>query len=271
MAVNRPARRHREAARLMASTSWWVNATTNSAGKFNKVWVTTNGNGANVIAGPYNTEASAKAAAAKVNGLQSITGWRGTIAELGAGANLLINPGSGSACLWTLPLVGCVIKKTQMRAILGGLIIGASGLIGLVAAAVLISKTAAGSAAAQKAGGLAGGALEGVGLAASVVGAPEVGVAIAGAGHSVRKASKGGKGKPSAAGRAASSRAVKAKQNRAEDQELSDKGASNVRTAKKPPGTLGPPNRPGRVVESRPGPNGTRPRAKTSSTDKPPF
>jgi hypothetical protein len=88
----------------VATEQWYVNATTNSSGVFTKVWVT-QGQTSNTISGPWGSEAAAKKGAEQTLGTQSLTGWRGTAAVLGAavtgaGNSILgggITPGAISA------------------------------------------------------------------------------------------------------------------------------------------------------------------------------
>lgn len=61
--------------------------------------------------------------------------------------------GNATACMINLPVIGCVLAKTQARALIAGLIIGASGLVGVVGLALLtveaLQRTGAGRAAGQ--------------------------------------------------------------------------------------------------------------------------
>jgi len=70
------------AASRATTTSWYVDATTNSSGEFDKVWVVDKED-ADTIAGTYRSEAAAKLAAEEIFGTQSLTGWRGSLAVIG--------------------------------------------------------------------------------------------------------------------------------------------------------------------------------------------
>jgi MFS family permease len=80
----------------MAAGNWYVYATTNSSGNFNKVWVAQGigGSSSDAVAGPYASEAAAKGAA---NDLTAITGWRGTVATIGAGVGGAIGTALGGS------------------------------------------------------------------------------------------------------------------------------------------------------------------------------
>jgi hypothetical protein len=86
--------------------NWFVNATNNSAGVFNKVWVS-NGQTSNTIAGPYPSAVQAQAAAVKILGTQSITGWRGSLAVLGGAL--------GAAASYTPYSVGDTITPSSIN------------------------------------------------------------------------------------------------------------------------------------------------------------
>lgn len=142
----------------------------------------------------------------------------------------------------------CLFTRTEARALIGGMILTAGSGIMLVGLAVLVASGFAKSGAGKAAGRAVGGAAELAGGAAAVLGAPEIGAPIAAAGAGVRKASKGGGA--AAAGSYAKRARTRSRQNAAEDDQLQQRGASNIATARKPAGTLKP-NRPGRVVSTR--------------------
>lgn len=161
---------------------------------------------------------------------------------------------TSSACLWQVGLSGvlgsltglnaCVISKTEVRAILGGLMMGAGGLTMFIGLAVLTVAGLAHSKAGQAAGRAVGGLAEGAGAAAAVAGAPEIGGALADAGRSVRRTSRSGQTQAGAYAqrRRAGSREVRT---------LQAQGASNIRTAQRPQPA---PNKPGRVIGTIEGP-----------------
>lgn len=109
--------------------------------------------------------------------------------------------GTGTDCMITLPVVGCILKYTQARALIAGFIIGASGIVGIVGLALLTvealqrsgAATAAGHALETTGAGLAfiPGA-EGAGLALGAVGsAAKRGGSRAGAGASLDQRRRG--------------------------------------------------------------------------------
>jgi hypothetical protein len=53
-------------------------------------------------------------------------------------AAALTGSGSSSTCALSIPVVGCVLTKTQCRAIIGGLLIAAGGLIAVVGLGLLV-------------------------------------------------------------------------------------------------------------------------------------
>jgi len=117
---------------------------------------------ANPVTGPFPTKAAAQAAvkAKKVNATAPTqSGQTSTSPDLSAVT---------AACAWSFPGVStpvgqiggfCVLTKTQVRAILGGLMIGAAGLVGFAGVAVLtvygFSRTGAGKAVTQSAAAVA--------------------------------------------------------------------------------------------------------------------
>lgn len=68
----------------MATGNWYVYDETNSKGVYTKVWVGQQGLTNNAQLGPYATEAAAKTAAEGELGTSALTGWKGTVATLGA-------------------------------------------------------------------------------------------------------------------------------------------------------------------------------------------
>ena len=105
---------------------------------------------------------------------KTVVGAAESAASGGAGTS------GGTACLISLPVVGCVLTKTQARALIAGILIGVSGIVGIVGLALLAieasEKTgvghAAGSALEVAGAGLAFvPGLEGAGLAVGAVGA----------------------------------------------------------------------------------------------------
>jgi hypothetical protein len=192
--------------------------------------------------GPYATKAAAQAAA-NANSK--------TIASEEQGGS---TTGGGSSCLVSLPIVGCVFRKTQARALVGGLIIAGSAGAFALGILVLVSSALGHTSAGQHAGKLAGDALEGAGAVTAAAGFPEVGAPIAAAGSGVKRAAGHAQGKAGAKAQA------RRDASRADKAELKAKGASNIRTARKEPGTLGRPTHPGRKTGSV-----------SPSTDTPPF
>jgi hypothetical protein len=164
----------------------------------------------------------------------------------------------------------CVLRKSQARALVGGaLMLPVLGLA-LVGTALLAFQTM--SRGLGGAGRVAGTTAEIAGAGLALAGMPEVGAPVAAAGGAVKKASKGSQGR---AGKYAQRRHA---ERRAGDQELADRGASDIKTARKPPGTLGKPTKPGRkVAPDQPGPGRTAPKPRPkpatvpAQTDKPPF
>jgi len=60
---------------------------------------------------------------------------------------------SGTACALSVPIAGCILPKSALRGIIGGLCLGAAGVIGLAAAVILAAsafeRTGAAAAVAQ--------------------------------------------------------------------------------------------------------------------------
>ena len=158
-----------------------------------------------------------------------------------------------STCLISAPSVlgfggGCLFSKTNARAIIGGLVFGAGGLTAFAGLAILTASAFSHTKAGQAAGKAAGSVLEGAGAVAAAAGAPEIGAPVAAAGSGLKRS-------PGRAGKYAQGKRTRARQDKAEDAELRAKGASDIRTARRPQPR---PNRPGRVTESQPGPNAGR-------------
>jgi hypothetical protein len=165
---------------------------------------------------------------------------------------LVPNPVSG------VPIIGslitskgiCLFTKTEARALIGGVILAAGASATLVGLAILVVSGFSHTKAGQAAGRAVGGAAEITGAGLALAGMPEVGAPIAAAGGAVRSHSRA---RSTQAGGYARRSRTRARQNTAEDSELQARGATDISTARKPPGTLTK-NRPGRVTESRPGP-----------------
>jgi hypothetical protein len=113
----------------------------------------------------------------------------------GGGSTATLTAATSAGCLLAIPSVdlkvtsiggGCIVSKSEGRAVIGGLLMAAgAGVLGVgVLVLVALGLKHAG------AGKVAGGALEAGGAAAAVV-APEVGAPIVAAGHRVRAAGSG--------------------------------------------------------------------------------
>lgn len=161
----------------------------------------------------------------------------------------------------------CILRKSQARALVGGaLMLPVLGLA-LVGTALLAFQTM--SRGLGGAGRVAGTTAEIAGAGLALAGMPEAGAPLAAAGGAVKKASKGSQGR---AGKYAQRRRD---DRRAGDQELADRGASDISTARRPAGSLAK-NKPGRKTGTIPGPrDADRPRPKPATvpaqSDKPPF
>jgi hypothetical protein len=133
------------------------------------------------LTGPYATKAAAQAAVAakKVNTPGPVPGGEATSAN-----------GVTAACAWSFPAVSipvvgqvpsfCLITKTEVRAFVAGLLMGAAGLIGLIGVSLLMvegfQQSGAGSAAGRSLETVGAGiafvpGLEGVGMATGAAGA----------------------------------------------------------------------------------------------------
>jgi hypothetical protein len=92
---------------------------------------------------------------------------------------------STNACLINIPVAGCVLTKTQGRAMIAGLIIGASGLVGLIGVMLIVAEGFRKTGAAHAAGG----ALETAGAATAFVpGLEGAGIALGATGAAARRA-----------------------------------------------------------------------------------
>jgi hypothetical protein len=175
--------------------------------------------------------------------------WPATAPSPGSGSSKGA-PNSTADCVWgNVPgFAGwpgfCLITNGELRALIGlGLLLG-----GLPIAFVALRMMMTGDGLAQTTAKLAGGGMEAAGAATMAVpGGEAAGAAIAGAGSKVRKQ---GKARPTGAGRSA---ATRRKGIQADEAELRAKGASDIRTAQKPRGTLGPPTKPSRAETGRAG------------------
>jgi hypothetical protein len=144
----------------------------------------------------------------------------------------------------------CILRKSQARALIGGVIILPVLGLALVGAALLAAQTLS-----RDVGGLghaAGGAAEIAGAGLALAGMPEAGAPIAAVGSQVKGLSGRSQGR---AGKYAQNRRKATRQNADEDAELQAKGASDITTARKPRGTLtesDKPRRRGSVASSSP-------------------
>jgi len=159
--------------------------------------------GYQVVMGPFATEAEAKQASPP-SGLgyltQAVQTIVSTIPGLAANepASSAVTSGSaivaattgtaGGACLWnlSLPVVGsfCVLTKTEARAMIAGLILGMSGVVGIIGLGLIVVEGFASTGAGQAAGKT----LERVGGGLALVpGAEAAGVLVAGAGSAARR------------------------------------------------------------------------------------
>jgi hypothetical protein len=177
----------------------------------------------------------------------------------------------------------CFLRKSQARALIGGVLIAPVLGLALVGAALLAVQTLS-----RNIGGLghaAGGAAEIAGAGLAIAGMPEAGAPIAAVGSQVKGLSGRSQGR---AGKFAQNRRKTTRQNAGEDAELKAKGASDISTARKPRGTLtesDKPRRRGSVASSSPrrssSSSGESPRARsrrlanppkgTGGADAPPF
>jgi len=144
----------------------------------------------------------------------------------------------------------CLFTRTEARALIGGVILAAGGGIMLVGLSVLVVSGFARTGAGKAAGRAVGGAAEYAGAGLALAGVPEAGAAVARGGSAVRKHAQAGS---TAGGRVARSRRASSRQAAAEGRELQSRGASDIKTARKPPGTLKA-DRPGRRTGTIPGP-----------------
>jgi len=110
-----------------------------------------------------------------------------TIKNIAKSAAKAVIPSTAStnACLINIPVAGCVLTKTQGRAMIAGVIIGASGLIGLIGLMLIVAEGFRQTGAAHAAGG----ALETTGAAlAFVPGAEGAGLALGATGSAAKRA-----------------------------------------------------------------------------------
>jgi hypothetical protein len=144
----------------------------------------------------------------------------------------------------------CFLRKSQARALIGGVLIAPVLGLALVGAALLAVQTLS-----RNVGGLghaAGGAAEIAGAGLALAGMPEAGAPVAAAGSQIKGLSGRSQGR---AGKYAQRRRKTNRQNASEDAELQAKGASNISAARKPRGTLtesDKPRRRGSVASSSP-------------------
>lgn len=64
-------------------------------------------------------------------------------------ATLTSATSSGTACALSVPLAGCILPKSALRGVIGGLCLGAAGVIGLAAAVILAASAFEHSGAAS--------------------------------------------------------------------------------------------------------------------------
>ena len=120
--------------------------------------------------------------------LQSIASAGQTATNAATGIVAAGKGAPGAACLWNLnlPLVGsfCVLTKTEARAMIAGLILGVSGVVGIIGLGLIVVEGFASTGAGQAAGKT----LERVGGSLALVpGAEAAGVLVAGAGSAARR------------------------------------------------------------------------------------
>ena len=112
----------------------------------------------------------------------------------GGGTTATLTAASSPGCLLGIPSVdlkvtsiggGCIVSKSEGRAVIGAMVMASGAVILGLGALVLVAIGLKHSGA----GRVAGGALEAGGAAAAVLGAPEVGVPLAAGGAAVRRGS----------------------------------------------------------------------------------
>jgi hypothetical protein len=201
----------------------------------------------------------------RVNNATTVSGWLTsgnwpTSAGSGAGAAGSGGGGTGPGCLVAnpfsaqLPLIGnisagpsCLFSTSNARALIGGVLMVPALGMGLVGAVLIVAL------GFRRVAPRAGGAAEAVGAGLAVVpGLEGVGLGVAAVGAASRRSPQ------QSVSRRRTSRAAGAK----EDKELADRGASNVRTARRPQPR---PNRPARRTGTLPGPRDQ------ATNDRPPF
>lgn len=173
----------------------------------------------------------------------------------GEAANALTGGGSSGAsstsCLITLPVLGgCLLTKTNVRAMVAGAGIVVFGVVGIVGLLILVAQ------AAQKtgAGHAAGGALETAGAALAVVpGAEGAGLALGAAGGAARRAGSGSSGAAASLSARRARRSSTAQETAAADQR--ERGTETVTVRDRTPldGQMGGTRDSTRTVR-RPGP-----------------
>jgi hypothetical protein len=174
---------------------WYIN---NAGGQQPVKAATSPGSGYTQIIGASDTDTQTQALQAFVQGVAN--GQYGTSISAGlkkigsAAVNAAANAAgvatgngsSGTGCIWKLPIVGCVLTTTEVRALVGGLVMGAAAVGGIIALVLLGTGAGAGSGVT----GAAGGALEGVGAGiAFVPGLEGPGMALGATGAAARRAS----------------------------------------------------------------------------------
>ena len=156
---------------------------------------------------------------------------------------LVALPSASAKVLGIGPTIGggCIVTKTEGRAVIAAMVMLSGGVILGVGALILVA-IGLKHAGAGKA---AGGALEAGGAAAAVLGAPEVGVPLAAAGASVRR---------SGARRAATTAAVRSgkRQVAANRTAARQQQAAAQRAAKPAPAPKGPQGRHAKAGPNRP-------------------
>lgn len=176
----------------------------------------------------------------------------GNIPQTGPGC-LLANPFSAS-----LPLIGnvsagpsCIFSTSQARALIGGLLMAPALVMGLTGVVLLVAlgfrRVAPGAGKAAE--------TVGAGLA-FVPGLEGAGLAVAGAGAAAQRTPQ----------QSVERRRRVRRENASEDRELEQRGASDLRTARRPQNRAAV--RPGRVTGSAPGPGRSSPRPRPRETGR---
>lgn len=151
-----------------------VNATDNNGTQTSwGLWQLSNGTHAMPVANILDPNVNAQQAVAKLQD-QGLTAWGtydsgaykafmsgsttpSTAGLTGTGATLTAatSSASGSACVLSIPLAGCILQKSAARALIGGLCLGAAGVLGLAAAVILAASAFEHSGAAAAVGSAA--------------------------------------------------------------------------------------------------------------------